>query len=75
MDPERTKAMGRARTAIYRAIKKGVLIRPTACSACNSIAPIEAAHTDYTRPLEITWLCRTCHRLWDFKQPKTPRNP
>ena len=44
------------------AIKSGRLIRPATCSQCGGTTPqIEAHHTDYSKPLDVTWLCTYCH--------------
>lgn len=43
------------------AIRYGKLIRPTQCSLCLSPTDIQAHHHDYSKPLEVIWLCRTCH--------------
>ncbi len=45
------------------AIKLGKLSRPTACQDCNKQGRVEGHHPDYTKPLEITWLCKRCHAL------------
>jgi hypothetical protein len=50
-----------ARRAVDTAIQSGRLIRPETCSACGSHAPIEAHHPDYSKPLEVVWLCNPCH--------------
>jgi transposase-like protein len=34
------------------------------CSVCNSDKKIEAHHDDYTKPLEVRWLCECCHKEW-----------
>jgi len=68
---ERIKLMDKAKLKVHRAIKKGLLTRPTHCSRCHAPGSIEAAHHDYTDPLNVTWLCRPCHRSWDAKEPKT----
>jgi hypothetical protein len=36
-------------------------ITPMPCRDCGSSEHIHAHHEDYSEPLEITWLCRTCH--------------
>ena len=59
----------RARSAVKAAIKKGTLTRPANC-ACGSDALVEAHHHDYTKPLEVEWLCRRCHR----KHHETPHD-
>lgn len=52
----------RARQQVSEAVKKGLLIRPGACSQCAaSDVPIQAHHPDYAKPLEVLWLCTKCH--------------
>lgn len=51
-----------ARKAVERALKVGVLIRPSICGRCSSSEfGIHAHHEDYSRPLEVLWLCAPCH--------------
>lgn len=55
--PERWKA----RALVSYAIKIGQLNRGH-CKICGSAENIEAHHEDYFKPLEVTWLCRNCHK-------------
>lgn len=64
----RTKEQRRAWTAVERAVKKGTLIRPDHCSECPNTYAIEAHHDDYTKLLEIRWLCCICHRNYHTKE-------
>ncbi len=71
-NPIRARAWGSVHTKISKAIKKGLIKRPTICEQCQrSGSFIEAAHWDYSKPFQIRWLCRFCHRRWDREQPKT----
>jgi hypothetical protein len=36
-------------------------IKKQNCTKCDSSKDLHAHHEDYTKPLEIIWLCRTCH--------------
>ncbi len=63
------EAMARARRKTRSAIKAGVLIRPVACSKCDAMPRrrdglngVQAHHTDYSKPLQVEWLCPKCHR-------------
>lgn len=47
---------------VCRAVKKGVLVRPSSCSICNEAVRIYAHHEDYSKPLEVVWMCQRCHR-------------
>ncbi len=51
-----------ARQRVKRAIESGRLIKPERCSCCNEIKSLEAHHTDYSRPLDVQWMCFVCHR-------------
>lgn len=46
------------------AIRDGKLFPATSCSACNSTEKIEGHHDDYTKPMEVRWLCEKCHKEW-----------
>ena len=50
-----------ARMAVQVAIYWGWMRRPEYCSQCSSTTGIQAHHVDYTKPLDIVWLCTTCH--------------
>ena len=68
VNPVVRRAQARVRTAICG----GRLVRPDTCESCGAVGgPIEAAHRDYSEPLDVRWLCRGCHRRWDFAEPKT----
>ena len=51
----------KANRAVQRAIVSGKLIRPTSCEECGSAGKIDAHHEDYSKPLEVNWLCKKCH--------------
>ena len=57
-NPEKHKA----RSMLNYAVRSGKIHKPLYCSCCDSDKHLEAHHTDYSKPLEVTWLCRTCHR-------------
>jgi len=56
-DPHKVKA----RLLVSYAVEIGVLIRPTNCSRCLKECKPEGHHPDYSKPLEVIWLCRECH--------------
>lgn len=51
----------RARQAILNRVHRGTLVRPTTCSKCGTVAATEAHHHDYSKPLDVQWLCKSCH--------------
>lgn len=53
----------RARVAVYHAIKTGKLEKPAGCVRCGDTYRVEAHHDDYTKPLDVMWLCTACHRV------------
>lgn len=50
----------KARTAVGNALRDGRLERQP-CAKCGS-DETQAHHDDYSRPLDVRWLCFTCHR-------------
>lgn len=49
-----------AHRAVARALRSGVLSRQP-CAMCNTTAWVAAHHDDYSRPLEVIWLCPEHH--------------
>lgn len=58
----RNRPRVRAHELVYEAIKRGELVRPTVCSGCGEGGRIEAHHDDYSKPLDVRWLCPRCHK-------------
>lgn len=49
-----------ARRAVRDAIARGDLkVKP--CERCSYGVGVQAHHEDYSKPLDVTWLCRRCH--------------
>lgn len=46
--------------------------RPDHCSRCFVTCIPMAHHDDYSKPLEVTWLCFTCHERLHHPTPITP---
>lgn len=69
---ERNAMAHRAQESVARAIRNGSLVRPASCEECGQVSPrIHAAHRDYSRRLDVRWLCVSCHNRWDHAQPKS----
>lgn len=51
----------RARRKVHKAIRSGKLERQP-CEVCGITEDIHAHHDDYSKPLEVRWLCRKHHR-------------
>ncbi len=47
--------------AVSKAIKQGRIERKEHCEWCGSIRHVSAHHEDYSKPLEVIWLCIKCH--------------
>lgn len=63
---EKNPSKPNARRVVEAAVKAGVLSKPGSCSKCGKTScRIEAHHEDHARPLDVTWLCVSCHRKRD----------
>lgn len=50
-----------AHCAVNNAIRDGRMERGTECFFCGSDGRLHAHHFDYSRPLDVFWLCPSCH--------------
>ena len=56
--------------AVASAIRRGILTKPDACEACGSEGALDAHHDDHRLPLDVRWLCRSCHVQHHARQRK-----
>lgn len=63
---ENNKEKLRARSKVYLAVKNGKLVKQV-CRDCG-VKDAHAHHHDYSKPLEVIWLCPICHFAEHKKQ-------
>lgn len=61
----------RARTQVHRALRAGLLVKKP-CEVCGS-EKAQAHHDDYSKPLEVRWLCHPHHMEHHRKYPLIDR--
>lgn len=70
---KRSPTKAKAHTVASNALRDGKLIRAEACEKCGSSEKIEGHHDDYSKPLDVKWLCEQCHKEWHkFNVPLCP---
>lgn len=47
---------------VYRAVRAGILGKPSGCIICGRQTRLSGHHEDYNQPLNIVWLCSSCHK-------------
>lgn len=53
-----------AHRRLHKALRDGRLTKPSGCEDCGLAASpedLQAHHEDYSKPLDVEWLCRCCH--------------
>lgn len=65
---QKNKEKRRAHVILNRSVKSGAIKRPPLCSECHKECKPDGHHEDYTKPLEVIWICRACHSR---KSPRT----
>lgn len=59
---KRNKNKRNAHNKIKRALQKGVILKPDKCQICGKTnCNIQGHHYDYTKPLNVLWVCCECH--------------
>ena len=65
------RASDQGQNLLETAIKQGIIERCFSCSECGDVGTfkdgrtkIQAHHDDYNKPLDVRWLCQTCHHKW-----------
>lgn len=56
--PDRKEAHWR----LNHAIERGDVIKDEFCFFCGAKEKLDAHHWSYSSPLNVTWLCRPCHK-------------
>jgi hypothetical protein len=49
---------------LSKALQRGTITKPNCCERCSAeleAREIHGHHHDYSKPLEVEWLCRSCH--------------
>ena len=57
-----------AHQAVYRALRKGTL-KKSICEVCG-VKKVEAHHSNYSKPLDVIWLCTFHHNKFGKGLPK-----
>jgi ribosomal protein S27AE len=71
-EKEREQARERSKTTAYKirkaaqqrvrtAVRRGRLTQSLICSECGRETTLHKHHDDYTKPLDVRWLCPDCH--------------
>jgi len=58
---EKHKDKMKARFKLNYNIRIGNIIKPSICPVCLKKKKIEGHHEDYTKPLDVKWMCKQCH--------------
>jgi len=57
--PERVRASGQ----LQYAVQTGKIKKPKHCEICLRKGEVEGHHEDYDKPLEVVWICWSCHNV------------
>jgi len=67
--------MSKAHIIAKKAQEDGILVNPGICETCGKeTRKLVKHHRDYDKPLEVNWLCYSCHRS-EHGSNKSLRDP
>lgn len=61
--PPEPDYIARTRWLLKSAVKSGKVVKPKICSGCGAKARLHGHHADYSKPIDVKWLCSICHGL------------
>ncbi len=67
----RNPEMKKSGDILREAVKNGKIERPKKCEICgggNGSIVISGHHEDYSKPLEVIWVCNSCHKQLHSKK-------
>jgi hypothetical protein len=59
--PETDPAKRAARIEVGNAVRDGRLKKAPECEICSISGDLHGHHEDYSKPLEVIWVCTACH--------------
>jgi hypothetical protein len=62
----------KARKKLRNAIQKGRITKPTRCERCATAAVLHGHHHNYSKPLDVVWLCVRCHAVEHHAESAAP---
>jgi hypothetical protein len=57
---KRNRHKRNAQQKLSRALLNGTVLRPDRCELCDD-TKVQAHHPNYSKPLDVIWLCASCH--------------
>lgn len=54
----------KAHNALNNAARDGKITRPIVCSVCKKDRRLHGHHDDYSKPLDVEWMCAICHKAF-----------
>lgn len=71
---KRNRIKANAHLAVARALRNGSLVKRP-CERCGHDGYVEAHHDDYSKPLDVTWLCDPHHKARHKELAAAARTP
>lgn len=56
---QKKKSIARVKANVYQ--RRGKLKKPSRCEGCGKRRKLEKHHEDYSKALNVIWLCNPCH--------------
>jgi len=57
-----------AHKRVHYHVKVGNIKRPETCESCKEMCKVQGHHDDYSKQLDVKWLCQTCHQARHLEQ-------